>query len=124
MMILAGRQIYVVDDDGAVRDSLKILLTSQGATVDDFESGETFLAAYDPSTGGCLILDVHLAGMNGLDLLGRLRGAKIFIPVILISGNPGADMSSRALQLGAVDLLDKPVEFSQLMETILKVFEA
>lgn len=122
-MTLTGKRIYVVDDDWAVRDSLKILLISHGAEVDDFDSGETFLAAYDPATGGCLILDLHLAGMSGLDLLCRLRAAEIFIPVILISGNPGADLLARTLQLGAIDLLDKPVEFSRLMGTILKAFE-
>lgn len=123
-MTLTGKQIYVVDDDEAVRDSLKVLLLTQGAEVRDFDSCENFIAAYEPSTSECLILDVNLPGMSGFDLLGRLRAAAILVPVILISGNPGLDMLSRARQLGAIDLLDKPVGFPQLLESLTRAFKS
>jgi two-component system CheB/CheR fusion protein len=123
-MALTGKQIYVVDDDEAVRDSLKILLMTQGADVRDFDSCENFIAAYEPSTGECLILDVNLPGMSGFDLLSQLRTERILVPVILISGNPGTDMLSRARQLGAIDLLDKPVGFPRLLESLFRAFQS
>jgi FixJ family two-component response regulator len=119
-MPLNGKRVYVVDDDEAVRDSLKLLLLTQRAEVRDFESCEAFLAAYEPSSGECLILDVNLPGMSGFDLLGRLRAARMSVPVILISGNLSADSLVRARQLGATDLLDKPVGFSHLLDSIAK----
>jgi FixJ family two-component response regulator len=123
-MGLNDKRIYVVDDDDAVRDSLKILLTTQGAEVEDFGSCEDFMAAYEPSPGGCLILDVHLPGMNGFDLLDRLSTSQVTIPVILISGNPSMDMRARARHMGAVALLDKPVGFPRLLEALDKAFDA
>ena len=110
--------IYVVDDDEAVRDSLKLLLESYGMAVEDYRSSEEFARAYVPGRGACLILDLHLPGASGLDYLAKQDDAAAELPVIVITGRGDSPSRARAEQLGALAFLDKPVPGEILLANI------
>jgi two-component system, LuxR family, response regulator FixJ len=102
--------VFVVDDDKGVRRSLTALGRAHGLAVEAYASGEDFLAAYDPSRPGCLILDVRLAaGKNGLDLQDELRRRGHDLPIIVMTGYGNVSASVRSFRGGAVDFLEKPV---------------
>ena len=113
--------IYVVDDDEAVRDSLRTLLTTFGFPVEDFASGQEFFERADRAAGKCLILDVNLPGESGLDVLARLKADGSTMPVVMVSGRSEASAKRRARELGAAAFLDKPVAFDVLRATISEV---
>jgi FixJ family two-component response regulator len=102
------QNIFVVDDDEALRDSLVWLLESSGYRVVAFESAERFLAAYQPSMTGCLVLDVRMPGMSGLELFEELRRRRSTLPVIFITGHGDVPMAVSAVKKGAVDFIEKP----------------
>jgi two-component system, LuxR family, response regulator FixJ len=110
--------IYVVDDDEAVRDSLKLLLESHGMVVEDYRSSEEFARGYVPGRRGCLILDLHLPGASGLDYLANQDDAAADLPVIVITGRGDPATRVRAEQLGALAFLDKPVSSEILLANI------
>jgi two-component system, LuxR family, response regulator FixJ len=110
--------IYVVDDEVAVRDSLCILLESSGHIVRSFESAASFLENYHPDYPGCLILDVRMPGMNGLDLQQELIKRQIKIPIIFMSGHAEIPDSARAFRAGAIDFLEKPFDKALFLERI------
>ncbi len=110
--------IFIVDDDDAVRDSLRLLLEAHGMTVEDFESTAGFTAAYRPHQRSCLILDLHLPGTSGLDYLASLGKEGPKLPVIMVTGRSDGASRERALQLGAVAFLEKPVDNCELLSTI------
>ncbi len=100
--------IYIVDDDEALRDSLVWLLESSGYQVCAFESSEAFLEAYTPAMTGCLVLDVRMPGMSGLELFEALRERHCTLPVIFITGHGDVPMAVSAVKRGAVDFIEKP----------------
>ena len=100
--------VFVVDDEEAVRDSLQWLLESKGLKVALFDSAEAFLAAYSPSLPGCLVVDVRMPGMSGLELQEKLAELHYAIPVIFITGHGDVPMAVSALKKGAVDFIEKP----------------
>ena len=102
------QSIYIVDDDEALRDSLVWLLESSGYRVCACESSEAFLAAYEPSMTGCLVLDVRMPGMSGLELFEALRERHCTLPVIFITGHGDVPMAVAAVKRGAVDFIEKP----------------
>ena len=110
--------VVVVDDDEAVRDSLGMLLRSVGYRTELFDSANAFLEAFDASRPGCLVLDVRLPGMSGLDLQQELsqRGAQL--PIVFITGHGDVPMAVRAMKLGAVDFLEKPFKEQDLLDRI------
>lgn len=112
--------IIIVDDDDAVRDSLKILLSIDYDDVRDFASCRSFLTGCHPGTGDTLILDIHLPEMNGFELLEQLAARGIQLPVILITGRPDAKIRARAAELGAIALLDKPVDYGALQSALAR----
>jgi two-component system response regulator FixJ len=112
--------IYVVDDDDAVRDSLKILLESYGLSVSDFGSVSEFLDGLDPVENSCLVLDLHLPAMGGFDVMNTLARRGVPLPVIVITGRGDAQTKARALEAGAVAFLEKPVDDQVLMNAIDK----
>lgn len=114
----APATIYVVDDDEVVRDSLKALLESRHFNVLDFESGQEFLERWAASAAACLILDVHMAGMSGLELLKILRNQGDSVPTVFITGRIDPTVRAEAKALGAVATLDKPVSHQLLFATI------
>jgi len=114
--------IFVVDDDDGVRDSLKALLETRHFSVVDFESGEAFLQGSNDTATGCLILDIHMPGMSGLDVLRTLRTQGDLLPVILVTGRRDAAAKAQAEALGALTLLDKPISSPALFAAIDHAF--
>ena len=110
--------IFIVDDDDAVRDSLRLLLEAHGMTVEDFESTAEFAAAYRPHSRSCLILDLHLPEMSGLDYLASRGKNGPGLPVIMVSGRGDDASRERALKLGASAFLEKPVGNRELLSAI------
>lgn len=100
-------KVYVVDDDEAVRKALTLLMRSVGLSVETFSSAQGFMDAYDGSTPGCLVLDVRMPGMSGLELQERLRTMDITLPVIIMTGHGDVPMAVRAMKAGAVDFVEK-----------------
>ena len=115
--------IYLVDDEYAVRDSLALLIESTGQTIRSFESAQAFLDNYDPNQPGCLILDVRMPSMSGLELQGELVRRNIAIPIIFISGHAGIPDSAKAFRSGAVDFLEKPFDNELLLERIAEAIK-
>lgn len=116
-------QVYVVDDDLSVRDSLKWLLESVGIETRVFADAQSFLDAYQPASPGCLVLDVRMPGMSGLDLQRRLRERGAELPVIIVTGHADVPMAIRAMKEGAVDFIEKPYSDQLLLETIQAALE-
>lgn len=100
--------IYIIDDDEALRDSLVWLLESSGYQVLAHESAEAFLAVYNEHLTGCLVLDVRMPGMSGLELFEELGRRRCTLPVIFITGHGDVPMAVSALKKGAVDFIEKP----------------
>jgi len=110
--------VYVVEDDAAVRDALAQLLEAKRFRVRPFESAERFLEAYEPGQAGCLVLDMHLPGMSGIDLQAVLAARGIDLPIIFLTGHGDVPSSVRALRAGAVDFLQKPFESRMLLARV------
>jgi FixJ family two-component response regulator len=110
--------VYIVDDDEAVRNSLRLLLKSVGLTAQALPSAREFLDKYDPQQPGCLILDVRMPGMSGLDLQEQLNVRGAVIPVIFITGHGDIPMAVEAMQQGAFDFLQKPFRDQDLIDRI------
>lgn len=115
--------VFLVDDDHAYRQSLKFLLESADLDVEDYPSAEGFLKAYQPDRRGCLVLDIRMSGMSGLELQERLADRHVGIPVIFISGHGDVPMSVKAMKSGALDFLEKPFEDAVLIERIKEAFK-
>src|SRR5476649_2385851 len=103
-----NKQIYILDDDESVRRSLKLLMVSYGFAVDTFSSAEEFFSAVPNSAEGCLILDIHMPGLNGWDTQQKLTKEGYNLPVIVISADKDGDFKEKALRAGAVGFLRKP----------------
>ena len=115
--------VFVVDDDDAVRDSLKLLVKSVGLPVITFATAQGFLGAYRPEQPGCLILDIRMPGMSGLELQQQLNLRGAVIPVVFISGHGDIPMAVEAMQHGAFDFLQKPFRDQDLIDRIQKAME-
>lgn len=110
--------VYVVDDDPSVRNGLPRLLRSAGFNVEVFASADDFLAGEPPAEGGCLVLDVKMPGLSGLDLQKTLGRAEYSLPIIFMTGHGDIPMSVRAMKEGAVDFLAKPLDGRALLDAI------
>ncbi len=110
--------VFVVDDDEAMRDSLRWLIESVGLRVECHDSAESFLESYYPGRSGCLLLDVRMPGMSGLELQEYLQQHEIDIPVIIITGHGDVPMSVRAMKKGAIDFIEKPFNDELLLDAI------
>ncbi|MEM6392132.1 MAG: response regulator [Planctomycetota bacterium] len=111
-------QVYVVDDDPAVLESMGWLLEREGMTVTGFDRAESFLAQVGPDDRGCLVADLRLPGMSGLDLMEAMRQRGVRMPVIVITGHGEVSLAVRALKGGAEDFLEKPYEPKQLVDRV------
>ncbi len=110
--------VFVVDDDEAVRTSLRLLLKSVGLPVETFESATTFLEQYDGNRAGCLVLDIRMPGMSGLDLQLALNERHSILPIVFITGHGDVPMAVEAMQAGAVDFIQKPFRDQDLIDRI------
>lgn len=112
--------VFVVDDDEAVRSALRLLLKSVGLTATALPTAQQFLDTYDPLQPGCLVLDVRMPGMSGLELQQQLNLRGAVIPVIFITGHGDVPMAVEAMQQGAFDFLQKPFRDQDLIDRIQK----
>ncbi|MGD8907738.1 MAG: response regulator transcription factor [Chromatiales bacterium] len=110
--------VFVVDDDQAMRNSLKWLIESVSMQVETFESANAFIKSYYPGRSGCILLDVRMPGMSGLELQEYLAVNQIAIPVIIITGHADVPMAVRAMKAGAIDFIEKPFNDEMLLESI------
>lgn len=111
--------VHVVDDDEAVRDSMRALLESYDIVVRDYASAGEFLAG-QPSSPGCVLLDLHMPGMSGMELLERLQDQGSKLSVIAITGRGDSTLKERTIRAGALTLLEKPVRDDQLVATLAR----
>ncbi len=116
--------VYVIDDDASVRRALTLLLSSLDIAVQGFESAEEFLEAYTAGDPGCLVLDVRMPRMSGLELQRELTARAMEIPIVFITGHGDVPMSVRAMKYGAVDFLLKPFNDQQLLDAIHEALAA
>ena len=116
--------VFVVDDDEAVRNSLRRLLESVGLTVEVFPSAQAFLDRVRSDAPGCLVLDVQLPGLSGLDLQTELAGAKMPLPIVFLTGHGDIPMSVKAMKAGAVEFLTKPFRQEDLVKAIRSALES
>jgi len=115
--------VFIVDDEEAVRDSLQWLLESSGLKVALFDSAEAFLQGYDPAQPGCLVVDVRMPGMSGLELQEKLTELHYSIPVIFITGHGDVPMAVQAVKHGAADFLEKPFNDKELLQIVQRCLE-
>ena len=115
--------VFVVDDDPAMRDSLCWLLQSVDLHVETYPSADAFLGAYDAGRPGCLVLDVRMPGMSGLNLQDELRARHIRLPIIMLSGHAEVPTAVRALKAGAIDFMEKPFSDELLLDRIRQAID-
>ncbi|MGA2387867.1 MAG: response regulator transcription factor [Candidatus Sulfotelmatobacter sp.] len=112
--------VFIIDDDALIRDGIRSLVKSIGLRAEAFASAQDFMLAKRGDAPACLVLDVRMPGMNGLDFQRQLSEAKIHIPIIFISGHGDIPMSVRAMKEGALEFLTKPVRGQDLLDAIQK----
>jgi FixJ family two-component response regulator len=115
--------VFVVDDDRAMRDSLSWLLDSVGLRVRSYATAADFLADHDPAQPGCLVLDVRMPGMSGLDLQAELARRGVELPTIVITGHAEVSMAVRAVKAGAIDFIEKPFSDQLLLDRVRQALE-
>src|SRR5271165_2424365 len=115
-----GAPVYVVDDDPSVREAVEGLVRSAGLRARTFPSAQEFLASAGAEVPSCLVLDVELPGLSGLDLQQELARADVPIPIIFLTGHGDIPMSVRAIKAGALDFLTKPSDHEALLDAIRK----
>jgi FixJ family two-component response regulator len=122
-MTAAEAMVFVVDDDVGTRESLKNLIRSVGLRVEAFASAQDFLRSTRPDVPGCLVLDVRLPGLSGLDLQKRMAEVELEIPIVFITGHGDIPMSVRAMKAGAVEFLTKPFRDQELLDAVQQALE-
>lgn len=119
----AGQTIFVLDDDRNFVDALVLTLEVAGHDVDAYTSAPAFLDAYSPDRAGCLIADVRMPAMSGLELQRRLAREHSALPIVFVTGHGDIAMASQAFRAGAVDFLEKPFEDRQLLSSVHRALE-
>ena len=114
----AARAVHIIDDDQALRESLAFLLRTHQLEVRSFDSAKTFLDALPDASLGCVITDIRMPGMSGVDLLRRLKELKIGVPVIVITGHGDVPLAVEAMKIGAADFVEKPFNDDQLVASV------
>ena len=119
----AASLVFVIDDDPSVRSSLKFLLSTVGLQAETFESADSFLRRKAPAIPSCLVLDVRLPGLSGLDFQRELATRHICIPIVFLTGHGDIPMSVRAMKAGAVEFLTKPFRDQDLLDAVRVALE-
>jgi two-component system response regulator FixJ len=122
-MMPSADLVHVIDDDEAVRDSLAFLLSSAKLQVRTYDSATAFLAALSGETSGCIVTDVRMPDMGGIDLLRRLSELKLALPVIVMTGHGDVQLAVQAMKIGAVDFLEKPFDDTAMLAAIRSALE-
>jgi two-component system response regulator FixJ len=117
------RRAYVIDDEPALRSTIRRILTPTGILTEEFESGEAFLAGVEERPLGCILLDLKLPGISGLEVLERIRAHGMRDPVIMISGHGDIPLALGAVKAGALDFIEKPFRKDQLLKVVGEAFE-
>ncbi len=115
--------VFIIDDDQDVREALQLLMESVGLQVESFNSAQEYLDQFDPQRPGCLVLDVRMPGMSGLDLQARLSAEQLHPPIIIITGHGDIPMAVRAVQAGAIGFLEKPCNDQVLLDSVHRALE-
>ncbi|MCR8915160.1 response regulator [Marinobacter panjinensis] len=115
--------VYVVEDDEAVRDSLELLLKSDGKPVSTYENANTFLKDYSEKMAGCIVLDIRMPGMDGMELQKKLNEKHSILPIIFVTGHGDVPMAVDAMKEGAVDFIQKPYREEALLQKIEAALE-
>ncbi len=115
-----GGTVYIVDDDAVVRDSLRLLIETEGLAVVDFDSADAFLAWCDENSRGCLISDIHMPGLSGLELQSALEERGIRLPVIMLTGQADVPAAVQSLKAGAFDFIEKPFDPRLLLDQVAR----
>lgn len=115
--------VFLVDDDHAVRDALGLLLDTAGFNTVSFSSASEFLERYDASQPGCLVLDIRMPGMSGMELQEALVDQTAGLPIIFLTGHGNVRMSAKAFRTGAIDFLEKPFDEAVLLERIREAMD-
>jgi two-component system, LuxR family, response regulator FixJ len=116
------KTVFIVDDDPKVRDALQWLFESVDLAVETFENAKHFIDNYNVNKTGCLIVDVRMPGMSGLELLEHLKLTKCHLPIIVTTGHGDVPMAVRAMKVGAIDFISKPFNDQYLIDKIQKIF--
>ncbi|MHC4132056.1 MAG: response regulator transcription factor [Planctomycetota bacterium] len=115
--------VYVVDDEKQIRESLSMLLKTMDLCVEMYSNAHDFLKDYNPGQHGCLVLDVRMPGMSGLELQAQLASERINIPIIIITGHGDVPMAVQAIKVGALDFIEKPFREQELLDSIQKAIK-
>jgi two-component system, LuxR family, response regulator FixJ len=115
--------VFIVDDDQEVREAIRLLMDSIGLAAEGFASAQEYLERFDPVRPGCLVLDVRMKGMSGLDLQLRLTEEPLHPPIIVITGHGDVPMAVRAVKQGAVDFIEKPFNDQVLLDAVHRALE-
>jgi two-component system, LuxR family, response regulator FixJ len=115
--------VHIVEDDDAVRDSLHLMLESIGRQSKTFNNADTFLASYNTDLAGCIVLDIRMPGMNGMELQRKLNELNSILPIIFVTGHGDVPMAVEAMQQGAVDFVQKPYREQELLDKISVAME-
>ncbi len=115
--------VFIVDDDEQVRNALSLLMESVGLNTESYASAQEYLDQFDVDKPGCLILDVRMPGISGLDLQARLAAERIHPAIIIITGHGDVPMAVRAVTAGAVDFIEKPFNNQSMLDTVHKAIE-
>lgn len=110
--------VYIVDDEASIRDSLAMLLRSVGLASQAFADARAFLSAYQPRPEACLVADVRMPGMSGIELLEALRARGARLPIVIITGHGDVAMAVRAMKAGAADFIEKPFHDQTLLDAV------
>lgn len=115
--------VFLIDDDNAMRKSIDYLIRSIGLRCESYATAQQFLDGADPETPGCILTDVRMPGLSGLDLLEEIRGRAFLSPVIIITGHADVPMAIRAFKSGALDFIEKPFNDQMLLDKIQEAIE-
>ncbi len=119
----SGQTVHIIDDDGLVRHSVELFLETAGFQTKSYRSAQDFLGALDKATDGCVVTDVRMPDINGIDLLIKLQQFGVTLPVIVISGHADVALAVHAMKQGAVDFIEKPFHADSLIAAVKRAFD-
>ncbi len=122
--MIARALVYLVDDDDAIRDSLAVLLETEGYQTQGFASGRAFLDGFDPRRAGCLLADLRLPDMSGLELQDQLAARGVRMPTVMITGHADVPVAVRAMKAGALDFIEKPFADAVILDAVRRAAAA